>query len=532
MITLLNNKLIVIFLVPFLLGGLTILSFPPYNLTFINFITFSTLLFLILLVKKKTETKYRKKKSGRYFFYLGTAFGFGFFLLGNYWISISLTHDDCFKNLIPFAAILIPLFLSLFFGLAILIVGPYAEQKISFVLFFSIIFSIFEFLRGNLLTGFPWNLFSYTWSWSIESIQVLSLIGTYSLSLLTITFFCIPFLFFQRIILKKNIIFLLFFLAIFVGNYFYGYNKIAKSKYNFDQEINVKIISPDFSIQDYKLKTEISQLKRLIEISDPEENKKTLFIWPEGIFYQSYLEELEKYKNLFLDKFSKNHLIILGINNFINSSDLENRKYFNSLVMVNNKLEILSIYNKVNLVPFGEFLPFEKLLSKFGLKKITPGYSSFSPGTQRELINLGNILKDVPSLSWNNKLILPLICYEIIYPGKIKLYNQSPDLVVNISEDAWFGQSIGPPQHFAKAIYRSVEEGVFIARSANKGISAFIDPNGKIIKSLNTGEQGNIELNFPSFNQVTLFSQFGNKIFFLINFLYIFLILIFRKIKA
>ena len=200
--------------------------------------------------------------------------------------------------------------------------------------------------------------------------------------------------------------------------------------------------------------------------------------------------------------------------------------------MVNNKLEILSIYNKVNLVPFGEFLPFEKLLSKFGLKKITPGYSSFSPGTQRELINLGNILKDVPSLSWNNKLILPLICYEIIYPGKIKLYNQSPDLVVNISEDAWFGQSIGPPQHFAKAIYRSVEEGVFIARSANKGISAFIDPNGKIIKSLNTGEQGNIELNFPSFNQVTLFSQFGNKIFFLINFLYIFLILIFRKIKA
>ena len=140
-------------------------------------------------------------------------------------------------------------------------------------------------------------------------------------------------------------------------------------------------------------------------------------------------------------------------------------------------------------------------------------------------------MKDIPSLSWNNKLILPLICYEIIYPGKIKTKHQLPDLVVNISEDAWFGQSIGPHQHFTKAIYRSIEEGIFIARSANKGISAFIDPNGKVLKSLNTGESGNIELKFPYFSKLTLFSKYGNKIFFLIILLYIFLTLIFRKLK-
>ena len=102
--------------------------------------------------------------------------------------------------------------------------------------------------------------------------------------------------------------------------------------------------------------------------------------------------------------------------------------------------------------------------------------------------------------------------------------------MVNISEDAWFGKSIGPHQHFTKAIYRAVEEGVFIARSANKGISALIDPNGKILKSLNTGERGNIELNFPYFHQSTLFSYYGNKIFFLIILVYIFLILILKKI--
>ena len=132
---------------------------------------------------------------------------------------------------------------------------------------------------------------------------------------------------------------------------------------------------------------------------------------------------------------------------------------------------------------------------------------------------------------FSNKKIMPLICYEIIYSGNIKTKNQLPDLVINISEDAWFGKSIGPYQHFSKAIYRSVEEGVFIARSANKGISAYISPNGKVIKSLKTGESGSIELNFPYFYQSTLFSNYGNKIFYLIIFLYMFLILIFKKYK-
>ena len=134
MSSLLNNKFFAIFLAPFLLGAITIFGFAPYNFTFVNFFTFSILLFLVLIVKKRTESKYRKKKSNRYFFYLGCAFGFGFFLLGNYWITISLTHDEMFNNLIPFALILIPLFLSLFFGLAILLVGPFAEKNISFIL--------------------------------------------------------------------------------------------------------------------------------------------------------------------------------------------------------------------------------------------------------------------------------------------------------------------------------------------------------------------------------------------------------------
>ena len=226
---------------------------------------------------------------------------------------------------------------------------------------------------------------------------------------------------------------------------------------------------------------------------------------------------------MFANKFSSNHLIVLGINNFKNETDSNNKKYFNSLVILNHKLEILSVYNKINLVPFGEFLPFDKILSKLGLKKITHGYNSFSPGTKRSLINLGSM--------FNEKMILPLICYEIIYSGKIKKNNQFPDLLINISEDAWFGESIGPYQHYVKAVYRSVEEGVFIARSANKGISGFIDPNGKSIKFLDRSESGNIEHKMPHFPGITLYSKYGNKIFFLIIFLYIFLTLFFKKIK-
>ena len=136
MIVLPNNKFFVIFFVPFILGAITVLGFAPYNLTIINFFTFSILLFLILEVKKRTQSIYRKKKSKRYFFYLGCSFGFGFFLLGNYWISISLTHDEVFKSLIPVTLIFIPLFLSLFFGLAVLVVGPFVEKMFFLFYFF------------------------------------------------------------------------------------------------------------------------------------------------------------------------------------------------------------------------------------------------------------------------------------------------------------------------------------------------------------------------------------------------------------
>ena len=164
---------------------------------------------------------------------------------------------------------------------------------------------------------------------------------------------------------------------------------------------------------------------------------------------------------------------------------LNKKSFYNSLLLINNEFQIIQQYNKQKLVPFGEFLPFENLLNKFGVKKITEGYASFKKGTQQKNIILENLN------------ILPLVCYEIIFTKFIQNSHIETNLIVNISEDAWFGNTIGPNQHYAKSIFRAIENGTFLLRAANKGISAIIDNKGSIVKHLNQNEAGNIELEVP-----------------------------------
>ena len=142
------------------------------------------------------------------------------------------------------------------------------------------------------------------------------------------------------------------------------------------------------------------------------------------------------------------------------------------MILVNNKFEIIQEYNKLKLVPFGEFLPFEKTLEKFGLKKITEGYGSFLKGESQN------------NLIFKELNILPLICYEIIFTNLIQNSSQNSNLIVNISEDGWFGNSIGPHQHFTKSKFRAIENNTYLIRSANRGISAIINNKGEVIKEL------------------------------------------------
>ena len=422
------------------LGAISSYSLPPYNYFIINFFTFS-LFFIFLFTEKKTNP------NNKSFFKYGWFFGFGYFLCSLYWIAISLTFDESFKFLIPIAIVLFPAFLAIFYGLITYLFSVfYSKNVVSTFFIFSILYGSIEFIRGSILTGFPWNLIAFSFSESIYFIQILSVIGTYSFNLICISLFTVPAIFILRKT-RKEIIVCFFFIIISVGFLVFGnlkfnqFNTMTDIKNNF----TIRAVSPNISLDRfYSGQDELKIIQELITLSSPEKKEPTIFLWPEGIIPDSYLKDMNIYKDLFLNNFGDDDLIIMGLTS-IETIDDKN-SFYNSMAVFNNKMEIIKSYNKVNLVPFGEFIPFENILSLIGLKTVTNSYQSFSSGKDRAPLNIKNNEIDLN--------LLPLICYEIIYSGKLSKNNDF-DYIINISEDGWFGNSIGPKQHFSHSIFRS-----------------------------------------------------------------------------
>ena len=503
--TLLYKNKILLYSFIFLLGLLSSYGLPPYNFFYVNFFSYPVLLWILLLYSKDKVISFN----------IGWIFGFGYFISNLYWITNSLTFEDTFKPLIPFALILVPLFLGLIYGLSTLFFSLKNPKKnILSIFLFTTFLSIFEYIRGLILGGFPWNLIAFSFVNYLEFIQLLSITGTYAFNSLIILLFTLPtILFFKYKRNTKISIFIFSTLVIFI-NYFWGYlnlknNELIKKK---DLGFTIKIISPKININRYFQNENPEEfILELINISEPVSSNETLFVFPEGILSNFYFEDLKKFKNIFFKNFSEKHKIILGMNIY------EDQKIYNSLVVIDNKLNILEKYHKNKLVPFGEFLPYENMLSQVGLKKITQGYQSFSADNKRDLIKLRGFN------------FLPLICYEIIYSGKLNKSNKDYDFIINISEDGWFGNSIGPYQHYSHSIFRSIEEGKPLIRSSNNGISAFINPTGQIFEKILTTDKGFIELNSFKKTDKTIFSSHGNKIFFYFLSIYISLIFFLKK---
>ena len=504
--TSLIQKKILIYIIPFIIGLITSYSLPPYSFFQINFITFPLLFFYLLLNHQK----------GKWIsFKIGWIFGFGYFISNLYWISNSLTFEEIFKPLIPFSLIIIPLFLGLFYGLITFFCSFFNLKKnLSSILIFSFFFSIIEYFRSFIFGGFPWNLVAYSFTDYLQFIQILSLIGTYTFNLLCVTLFLIPCIIFFNYKKKKKILILLFSILLLSINLIYGnavikkYEELNKTKLNFV----IKIISPKVDIKRFFANEAPEEsILDLIKLSEPSHSENTLFVFPEGVLSNIYLQDLKNFSYIFSENFSEKHKIILGISSY------ENSKIFNSLVVLDKDVNILAKYDKNKLVPFGEFLPFEKLLKNFGLKKITQGYQSFSFSNERQIIK-------VDDLSF-----LPLICYEVIYSGKINKNKKNFDFIINISEDGWFGDSVGPHQHFSHSIFRAIEEGKNLIRSANNGISAHIDATGKIISNLKSTDRGFIEIRNVLKKKNTFFNFHGNKIFFYFLIFYISLIFFLKK---
>ncbi len=452
----------------------------------------------------------------------GALFGFGYFFTNLYWITFSLAYDENFKFLIPIAVLLIPLFLSSFYGLITYFFFHINIKKpISNLFLFSLLMGCTEFLRGIVFTGFPWNLIAYSFSNNIEIIQILSLMGTYSFNMLCITIFASPaILFCSKKRSEVTISTVLIILPIIL--YVSGSLKIeAFQSLNLVQNKQViRALGSNIDLDRfYENADPALTINELLKLSEPELERTTLFLWPEGIIPSLNQQDLIDFKYIFKDKLNENHLIGIGINS-LKIKDSKN-KYYNSISFYDHEIRLVNSYDKVNLVPFGEFLPFEKILSKIGLKSLTNKYQSYSRGKKRETINI----------NYNNfdLKILPLICYEIIYSGKI-FDDPEFDFIINISEDGWFGKSVGPHQHFTHSIFRAVESGKYLIRSANNGIAAIINPKGIIEKKISLGNSGYIDFSEKRIVKTTLFAQHGNKMFLLIILLYIFLIFSFNRI--
>ena len=511
-----NNKLYFELTFLILLGALTSLSLPPFNYFLINFLTFS--LFYIFLIKKN-----KLKKNKNIFFFYGWLFGFGYFISNTYWISISLTFDENFKFLIPFAIIIVPGFLALFYALAVyLFVILKTKENLSSFFLFSLIFGIIEYLRGSILTGFPWNLIAYSFSNQLEILNITSTIGTYSFNLFCISLFTSPSIFILKEN-KKEIIVCITFLLVTLLFYFSGLQNLEKF---YKQEVNkhdykIRLIGSNISIDRFYSNIDpVSAIEDLIKISSPQKNEKIIFIWPEGIVPGILQDQLKEYKWLFQNKFNENHLFGIGIN--IKENENQSIKYYNSFSIYDHKLNLINSYKKINLVPFGEFLPIENILKNIGLKVITNNYQSYSEGEGRDIFEI-----DYSNFSIK---ILPLICYEIIYSGKI-FKNNRFDYIINISEDGWFGKSIGPEQHFTHSIYRAIESGKYVLRSTNNGKTAIINPLGVVEKQVDYNKSGYIDLKETRKIKSTLFARYGNLIFVFVILLYIFLIFSFNKVK-
>ncbi len=504
----------------FILGVISALAFAPTY--FIPLALFGfTGLFLL----------FDKQKSSKKTFFLGWSFGFGHFMVGFYWISISLFVDiSQFFWLLPFSISLIPAFLAIYIGLAVVFTNKISKRfklkKLERIILFAILWIFCEYLRATLFTGFPWNLLGYSLAFSTNISQIASITGIYGLSLLAILLYTLPAILFEKIKdnsahknstklnewlglklddnSKKNFYFILSFLLLIVGISTYGQNRISQEKLTLVKNGNIRIIQPNIK-QTYKWDPTYKQesfLKHIkMSLRDDNKNINYVILSESSIPYLIDSNSVELLEVLKLAIPENAFLISGGLRRGINKYGKNG--YFNSIFTFNKKGEIVNFYDKRHLVPFGEYIPFQKYLPF--LSKITHGAEGFSSGNEAETIF---VQKDFPSFK-------PLICYEIIFSNLIKS-DIRPDFLVNLTNDAWFGTSSGPYQHLTMSRIRAIEYGLPLVRVANTGISAFIDPYGRIIQEIPLNQEDVIDIKLIEKLKPTIYDRYGTKTLFAI----------------
>jgi len=391
-----------------------------------------------------------------------------------------------------FAVFTLSFFLSLFSGLTYYFIKLFSiKYRILFnSILIIILLSIFDWIKGNILWGFPWTPISVIWSSHTSTLAPFSYLGVWGYSLITYSIAVGVYLLYKKTI--YSIYFFLPFILIFSLS-----NLVPKKIISIKEDFNIKLVQPNIKQNDKwdKRKTSIN-LNKLINLTKNQYGKKIdLVVWPETAVLFDVMDRQNK--DLLLEKSFKNieNLVLGGIR----KEKTNKKKIYNSLFLINKINNTISYHDKLKLVPFGEYIPFRNILKDY---KILLGGLDFSSGVNLKFLELNNNIK-----------ILPLICYEVIFPKITKLSKNNHDLIVNITNDAWFGDSRGPYQHFELAKIRAVLEGKFMVRVANTGISSIIDYKGNIVEKIDIGKSGVIEKKLVLYKSNTLYTYLGDSIF-------------------
>jgi apolipoprotein N-acyltransferase len=494
-------------LIAFLAGAASTLALAPVNFWPAMFVTFPPLVWLIEGVK---ATGWRGARTA---FSIGWWFGFGYLLAGLYWIgSAFLVDAKTFAWLLPFAVTALPAGMAVYIGAGCVAAWSLRAPGPWRVLMLAAALSATEWLRGHLFSGFPWNTFGYALTSPLSLAESVSIFGIWGLTFIAVTVFAMPAVLSDGI--RRGLVAVALAGCVLAALAAYGEWRLAANPTAMADGVHLRIMQPNIPQDDrfsYGARTPI--MNRYVALSQGVGMAGRLdaaiglrgvthLIWPESAFPFFLTREPDALAAI-AGMLPPETVLITGAARPAQPvPDRLERHAYNSVYVIDHGGSILASYDKLHLVPFGEYLPFEQWLERTGLTQLTSIPGGFLPGGQRRRM----AIPGAPDM-------LPLVCYEAIFPGEAVPEGERPGWLLNLTNDAWFGVSAGPYQHFQQARVRAIEEGLPLIRAANSGISAVIDPVGRVVSSLPLGQDGLLDSALPKPVEATIYARTGDVLF-------------------
>ncbi|KZM50820.1 apolipoprotein N-acyltransferase [Labrenzia sp. OB1] len=490
-----------------LCGAATAFALPPYGLIPVLAITFPCLVWILDGAVEPGPGKVRSRlRTG---FVLGWLFGFGYFLSGLWWIGAAfLVEAERFAWLMPFAVLAMPVGLALFTGLGVALAALLWSDRFYRIVLLAACLSLSDWLRGHVLTGFPWNAFGYGVSGSLTLSQTASLVGIYGLTFLTLALAASPAVLADARPLRQRLAALGAAITVLVVVAVYGAVRIASVETQ-DAALDIRIVQPSISQKD-KWRPEFRDtiFQTYLDMTEAplggtaRVGMPRLVVWPESAVPFLLTQEPDALYRVAGALGEASELVTGAIRA---EAGAEGAVYFNSVYLIGDDGTVRGIYDKVRLVPFGEFVPLRSVLDGLGISNLAGPLEGFEAGFQRRELSTAGGLG-----------FLPLICYEAIFPVDLPGKTGAPAFLLNVTNDAWFGRTPGPYQHFAQARMRAIETGLPLIRAANTGISAIVDGTGEVIDALSVFEKGVIDGRLPQSIGKTIYGRFGDATFLIV----------------